>query len=129
MTWHALLCNTIGTGLDRPVVVIQANGKISQSQLSLSYAVCPAGTIPNQLDCIDCDIGLYNPVDGATVCVECEPGLHTNDAGSARCNKCAPGTKRAKGETSCSNCTIGRFAPTDGQDQCQLCAPGTYQLS
>jgi hypothetical protein len=59
----------VGTGLDRSVVVVQSNGQLSSSLITLSYQTCNIGTIPLGLDCINCTQGRYNPIAGATTCL------------------------------------------------------------
>jgi hypothetical protein len=74
---NTALIFAIGTGKDRPVVILQLNGQMSSSSFTLSYLQCPAGTIPAALDCRNCSIGTYNPIAGSSSCSVCAPRHHS----------------------------------------------------
>ena len=84
-----------GTGLDKGVVLIQRNGEISESLLTMSYARCPEGTFASGLNCLPCSTGRFAPTEGGDPCLFCAVGRFAAAAGAADCALCPAGKYQA----------------------------------
>jgi hypothetical protein len=98
MLWFLVSCSSLqyishrelhctvppGTGLAKPVLVIQKGGEVSSSNLTLSYAECQPGSYQDGLGCRLCAPGKYAPATSALECATCEAGTWSAATLSAR---------------------------------------------
>lgn len=59
------------------------------------------GTTYAVTECEECDIGFYNPSNGAGECLPCPAGNYSDVTGAISCPKCAPGTYSFPGSYKC----------------------------
>jgi hypothetical protein len=59
-----------GNRLDRPLVLFQRNGELSQTEASVSFTQCPKGQHEDDLNCVPCEFGKYVATTGSLECVE-----------------------------------------------------------
>lgn len=147
-----------GTGLNEPLILFQNHGESSIANVTVSYAVCLAGTHAVGLDCPPCARSALH------LCVcsfAVDLGAHTQTSPISRlvCNvlSAPSATKRASppvlnvqsvrvcvcslslllqgmfnsalNATVCQRCSAGMFAAAQGQELCTLCSVGTFASS
>lgn len=111
------------------VAMVQANGRISSSPLTVAYTPCAAGTIAAGLDCSNCTTGTFNPSPGQNQCRDCNPGTYAPIEGLDACLDCPEGKSQpSSGLSECSNCTAGKYQAAAGQPSCLLCPAGEFNL-
>jgi hypothetical protein len=133
---------------DRPVLLSQLAGQLSDGIATIGYYQCGIGTYePSDAfyNCTSCAPGFFSPITSATTCLPCESGLFSL-GGASQCNQCNVGTHSdsssastsclqcsvgffaaTSGLSSCTECDSGKYARTRGQGTCQSCASGSYQ--
>ena len=122
-----------GKSIGQPIILIQNNGKISESKLSISYSPCPAGTYdaqsqqPDELQCTRCPLGRFS-TEGSVACLPCPSGLYLSStqmtASSADCAACPSGAScTGDGITSAAGFYLEQS--TDGRIIAYQC-PGGY---
>eukprot|EP00808_Paulinella_micropora_P019733 g59215.t1 len=160
-TWHdatdphkkvlfALPLGVAGSaGLNRSVIIVQANGAPSTNVLSLSYKPCQPSTheVAGSITCQPCTVGKYSDLEGLaeckpcglgyyanagslTACTACEQGRVVKEVAAQSCVECRPGTfSGGTGQTSCASCPEGRIAPGNASASCSACNAGTFQAN
>jgi hypothetical protein len=90
--------------------------------------------------CVNCPVGTFSNVSGATVCLVCQGSNYPQTVGSTSClnvpatTTAAPVVKCAAGSykngTMCSNCDPGTYTNTSNSlTVCTVCAPSYYATS
>ena len=116
-----------GRGSDKPVTVIQSNGKSATLANALSYQACAPGTFYSNGQCLSCAVGTYQDEADQDSCKMCEPGTFNAATGATQCNACSVGSFAASfGSAQCNLCPQGRFQDQTGQAQCMACPLGTF---
>ena len=125
-----------GKSASQPVLLIQNNGKISESAHSVSFTPCPAGSFDpapadsGALECELCSEGKFSALPGSAVCSPCAAGSVAPVRGSLGCSPCPPRTFQAKeGGSQCEACPSSAYAPTAGSSTCAHCPAGLYLAS
>jgi len=125
-----------GKAQDQVIVLIQKNGKLSQSAATISYIPCSAGSYdpfpndPTQRICRPCDAGTFAASSGAMTCSPCPVGHFANDTGSASCEPCGPRTYQdGIGASTCRQCSTVQFQPSEGSSSCLTCPDGLFLAS
>jgi hypothetical protein len=150
VTPHARLTCILPAGnrLDRPLVLFQRNGELSESEASVSFLQCPSGQhedpVAPSIACIPCETGSYSGSSGALTCTACAAGKYMNDTGALACYQCPAGQYQLNyGQTTCDACSIGtynsgflancaecdsgKYTASNGSSSCDSCPYGTYQ--
>jgi len=100
-----------------------------------SCSPCPTGTYYYEVlgECIECEVGQFNPYEGMVgevSCISCSDGTVATEKGSSACTACEAGTisngKEGNGAF-CVDCPIGYHQPLSGAAECSRCAVGSYQ--
>lgn len=99
--------------------LLQRNGEISSSPLSMSYARCAAGYYAVDLLCIACQVGRFSQNVGGEPCIEWW-------AGSA-CYCCCSCRSSAEPWLVCS--PVGTFTNHTGTVECTRCPAGQVGLA
>jgi hypothetical protein len=126
-TNHSYVTCTLppGTGTSRSVILLQLNGGISSSQLTLSYVACSSGTEPSGYQCVECPLGWYSPL--GIKCSQCSAGTYANITGLKQCYSTPEGSSQsAQNASSYDVCVNGTYAPQQGLTSCIACSKGSW---
>ena len=108
------------------------------SCFSLMMGTCapaPAGSYSNaSRGCVQCPVGQYMPLSGATACRACPPASSTPSAGGAVFCACAAGSMLSVSTDgswtmNCSVCPPGTYTSGSSATSCDACAAGTVWVA
>lgn len=121
-------------------------GSFTESTNQSSCALCPRGKVAQTTgssssnDCVGCEAGLFQPLEGMTVCEACYAGSYSlggawecvqcsagsiSAVASDRCYTCPNQTFDSGNQTACLPCLLGSYS-WEGWTSCDYCEPGYF---
>mmetsp|Transcript_15180 Transcript_15180/g.30724 ORF Transcript_15180/g.30724 Transcript_15180/m.30724 type:complete len:3257 (+) Transcript_15180:52-9822(+) len=101
----------------------------NSTQTVLVVRTCKPGQVVEGTECIDCDVGTYQPAipDDNSQCIPCPAGNYTAETGSATCPLCEGYTPTTSECKPCSDDPNAPEVPNDDLDGCVLCTENTVK--
>ncbi len=101
-------------------------------KLAESCQPCESGkySISDQVQCVDCSAGQYQPAIASKNCINCPQGLSQDVLGQSNCKQCAIGHFQGfQGQGACHACPISKFSSSTASFSCEDCPVGRVTLS
>jgi len=82
----------------------------------------------SQLQCLECDPGMYQNMSSSISCNECPNGWYQTEKAQEECTKCPVGfSQLEKNGVSCNECVVGKYRAVPAGIICSNCEIGKYQ--
>jgi hypothetical protein len=91
---------------------------------------CTPGRYAFSGQCLDCNTGGSQPLEGKAYCTPCSAGMFANVSQATECKPCEIGTfAQSTGATVCTPCAAGTAANSTGAVMCTECKPGESSVA
>jgi CUB/sushi domain-containing protein len=88
---------------------------------------CHAGRYFQNISCLNCPLGQYQPETAQDSCLQCPGGSSTGaPTGGISCTQCLAGKHFKTNTGMCLDCALGQYQPDTAQGSCLQCPSGKH---